>query len=148
MTSRVDFYLLKSQTISTSHHFICKLVDKAYKQKHRIYIHVADQSQAKLIYDLLWTFNDISFVPHNIYSENNNELAEKTPVLIGYANHNIPCNEILLNLTTQVPEFFMQFQRIIEIVPQQNELQQSGRENYKFYRAQGCEMFTHDLKKN
>lgn len=147
MPPRVDFYLLKSPTISASQDFICKLVEKVYKQNHRLYIHVNDQPQAKLIHDVLWTFNDISFIPHAINHDMNAEVAQQIPILIGYTNQCTTHNELLLNLTTQVPKFFDQFQRIIEVVPQQTEVQQISRENYKFYRAQGCELFTHDLKK-
>lgn len=147
MPPRVDFYLLKSPTISASYDFICKLVEKVYKQNHRLYIHVVDQSQAKLIHDALWAFNDISFIPHAIYKDMDAAAAQQIPILIGYADQCAASNELLLNLTTQVPHFYSQFQRVIEVVPSQDDLQQIGRDNYKFYRAQSCEIFTHDLKK-
>lgn len=147
MSVRVDFYLLNSPTLSASHEFICKLIEKVYKQGHRLYIHAADLAQAKLLNDTLWTFHDISFIPHKLYSDSDAESVQKPPILIGYGQQIKNAGEILLNLTTAVPPFFAQFARIIEIVPKHDECQQKGREHYKFYRAQGCELFTHDLKK-
>ena len=147
MPIRVDFYLLSTPTLQASQDFICRLIEKAYKQGNHFYIHTADHTAAKHLNDLLWTFNDISFIPHTLYDVALHT-SEKPPILIGHDDNAKLSGEILVNLTLRVPEFFTQFQRIIEIVPSQSEWQQNAREHYKFYRSQGCELFTHDLKKS
>lgn len=145
MPSRVDFYLIKTPTLQASLDFVCRLIEKIYKQGHHFYIHTPDHSTAKQLNDLLWTFNDISFIPHAIYDAALNP-AQKPPILIGYDEQTKLTGEILVNLTSRAPEFFAQFSRIIEIIPSQDELQQLGRERFKTYRSHNCELFTHDLR--
>jgi DNA polymerase-3 subunit chi len=146
MPSRADFYLLSTPSLEASQDFVFRLIEKIYKQGHHFYIHTSDHAAAKQLDNLLWTFNDISFIPHALCDASSNT-TQSTAILIGYENHAQINGKILLNLSKQIPEFFSQFQRIIEIVPQQVELQQLGRERFKIYRTHGCEIFTHDLRK-
>lgn len=148
MPVRVDFYLLDSATVPTRQTFVCKLVDKAYQQGHRLFIHVAEYTEAQQLNDLLWTFNDISFIPHALYSADLvADHASKPPILIGYETIPENAGDILINLTMTPPETLQQFQRLIEVVPIDPVWQLQARSNYKYYRSQGFELFTHDLKK-
>lgn len=145
MPIRVDFYLIKTPTLQASLDFVCRLIEKIYKQGHHFYIHTSDYSAAKQLNDSLWTFNDISFIPHALHDVALNS-TQKTPILIGHDENTKCSGEILVNLTSRIPDFFAQFSRIIEIIPSQDELQQSGRERFKIYRSHNCELFTHDLR--
>ncbi|KPJ67560.1 MAG: hypothetical protein AMJ43_04760 [Coxiella sp. DG_40] len=143
MPINITFYLLPSATIEACGLYICRLTEKVYKKNHRIYIHASSEYETKTFNDLLWTFKDISFIPHNIYEENPTSPA---PIQIGSSkeqpsNH----NDVLINLTQEVPNFYPNFKHILEIVPNNTTAKESSRNKYKFYQQQGCKLETHNI---
>ncbi len=138
---RVDFYLLNAQTTDARYTTMCRFVAKAYEQQHSVYIHCADQKEAMDVDRLLWTFNDTGFLPHQLLDNH-----AVSPVLIGYTSVAMMKDfDILLNLSLTPPDFFLQFKRVVEIVSADSAMRAKARENYRFYRAQGCEINSHHL---
>jgi DNA polymerase-3 subunit chi len=139
---RIDFYILKNGDKNSLLPFLCKLIEKALNKEETLYIHTQDKQQAEVIDDLLWTFNDISFIPHAIV---NNIIDEVPPVLIGYGE--IPAVEhtILINLNADIPSDLSAFQRVIEIVTQDAEQKNQSRLHYKTYQAQDLEITSHEI---
>jgi DNA polymerase-3 subunit chi len=137
---KIDFYIL---TDDAKFSFACRLIEKAYKSRHRIYIHTENEKDAHRLDEMLWTYKDDSFLPHNLYGEGPESAP---PIQIGFNvtpdNH----RDILLNLSSSVPEFFSQFQRILELVANDSDSQNLGRERFKHYRAQNFEITTHKLQ--
>lgn len=140
--TKVDFYVLTCAEVQPREQFACRLTEKAYQLGHQIYLHVEDQRQAQAMDDLLWTFRQGSFVPHNLISI---EGAIKAPVLIGYGNKLDAKMDVLINLCLDVPQFFLQFRRIVEIVDQDKGQRHAGRKRYRHYRDQGCLLETHKI---
>ncbi len=138
MPPRTDFYLLKQVDEHTQLLTACRIIEKAYLQSHTIYICCEDEKQAILLDKLLWEFKDISFIPHN---------TSDAPVVIGYAELHPPqvSHDILVNLAQNIPDFFNNYQRIIEIIPENPETREKGREKYRFYRENHCELHSHHL---
>ena len=141
MKPRIDYYLIPEQTEKAKASFACRIIEKAFQQKNSIYAHTSSSTAAHDFDALLWTFKDISFIPHNLIGEGNSDIQ------IGSGENDIPTQDILINLSLYVPDFFTKFKRIIEIVPQAPEAQQQARKNYKFYQNQGHTINTHDLRK-
>lgn len=139
----IDFYLVKEAAISDCYAFVCRLVDKAFQQKHQIYIHANSAEEAKTLDDLLWTFRDTSFIPHGLYQNTGKDEA----VRIGVNVHPEAPYDILINLTSDIPNFFNHFHRVLEIVPQATASKNSARKKYKVYKEKSCELVTHDLTK-
>jgi DNA polymerase-3 subunit chi len=54
MTSKADFYVLPSSDPDARGRFLCRLVEKILGLGHQIFIHTADESEAKRIDQLLW----------------------------------------------------------------------------------------------
>ncbi len=52
---------------------------------------------------------------------------------------------MLLNIAHKVPENFMRFQRIAEVINNQPESVVAGRERYRFYRENGLEPQHHEV---
>jgi DNA polymerase-3 subunit chi len=50
-----------------------------------------------------------------------------------------------LNLTKAVPPHYDAFQRIIEIVCEEETQRESAREKYRYYRQQQCQLSSHSL---
>lgn len=140
---KIDFYVLKDESPTARFVFACRLVEKAYKNNHRIYIHTGTEKAAHAIDELLWTYREDSFLPHNIYGEGPNT---PPPIQIGFDVTPEKHRDILINLSHTVPVFYSQFNRVLEIIPIDNEEQEKARERFRFYRTQGCHLTTHKLE--
>lgn len=138
---KVDFYILSGGGDSGHTRYTCRLAEKAYKLKHRIYIHVDTGLEAQQLDELLWTFSQGSFVPHECLSEKEPE----SPVVIGYHDTVPEGYSLLINLSQQIPEFYNQFERVAEVVADHDSLRQTSREHFRFYRDQGVTPDTHQI---
>lgn len=140
---RVDFYLLASDQTDALWLVACRLLEKAYKRNHRVYVHCANQSEAEFLDDLLWSFRDDSFIPHNLIGEGPEP---PPPIQIGFAKEPRGFNDILLNLAPEIPMFHSKFKRIMELVSNQETEKEQSRIHYKEYRTKGYELHTHHLE--
>lgn len=137
---RADFYLLndKSPWLIT-----CKIIEKAYAQKHKIFVLAANKEEAENLDELLWTYKEESFIPHNLQGEGPEP---PPPVQIGYKGTNSRgFNDILINFAIKPPEFIKEFKRVIEIVPNTEEEKAKSREKYKIYKAEKFMIHTHNI---
>ncbi len=140
---KIDFYLIPEPSETKRLVFACRLIEKAYKQQHRIYINAENQATAHQLDELLWTYREDSFLPHNLHGEGPEPAP---PIQIGYDVVPEKQRDILINLSTTVPEFYIRFARVLELISNDAEAQATGRERYKFYRAQRHEITTHKLE--
>jgi DNA polymerase-3 subunit chi len=140
---QIDFYILETASGQTSLLFACRLLEKLYRQQQRIYVHTHSHNEAERLDKLLWTYRDDSFLPHQLYQA---EQDNPAPIQIGFQKAPPNPPQVLLNLSTEIPSFFSQFQHIIEIVFADPPVQQLARQRYKQYREQGLEISTHKLK--
>ncbi len=142
--TRVDFYLLPGQDIQTRRAYACRITEKAYRTGHKIAILAADDTEASILDDLLWTFRQGSFIPHTL-AENyaNDPLA---PVVIGTGEVPEPFKGLLINLSPDLPENWQHFQRIAEIINEDPGIRQAGRKKYQLYQEHGVELHTHRIE--
>ncbi len=128
--TRIDFYQLNPER----HRYdqvVCQLCQKAYESQQLTLLLTRDPQQSQHLDQKLWTFRDDSFLPHD--SEEVEGMV--TPILI----HDDPDpgsnRQLLINLSTTVPIYFAQFERVIELVTDDN--RQQAREHYSFYKERG-----------
>lgn len=140
--TRIDFYVLSDGNSSAREQLACRLAEIAYRRGQQVYLYAQDLNQAKALDALLWTFQAGSFVPHDIYPSDNHN---NNPVLIGYDNIPEHSHEVLINLSEVVPGFFSRFERVAEIVNQEETVKQAGRQRFRFYRDRGYPLSTHNL---
>lgn len=139
---RVDFYILQGE--ANRELFACRLCEKAYKQNMAVYIQAQSAAHAEQIDSLLWTFNDGGFVAHQLANHNSSGITPR-PVLIGWEQQPPEEYTLLINLADAIPPFHTQFERIAEIVNQQEQVKQLGRARFANYRDQGCELQHHEM---
>lgn len=140
---QIDFYILHNTlTFLDRDRFVCRLTDKVWHQGYRLYLHTGGIAQAKVLDDLLWTFRQESFLPHDISSE----ASSMAPIQIGYMEQHVNPLDVLVNLTEAVPDFFEQFKRIVEIVMDVPQAREIGRQRYRFYKERGNPLNTHDIQ--
>ncbi len=140
---KIDFYILSDTTPRGRLQLVCRLVEKAYKNRHRIYIHTDSQKDAHTVDELLWTYREDSFLPHNLYGEGPEPAP---PIQIGFDVTPEKHRDILINLSSEVPAFHVQFARILECVSGDATQQELARERYKHYKTQGHTITTHKLE--
>ena len=142
--TQVDFYVLKDAPLAKVEQFICQLTEKAFKKGHKIHIHTADNLQTERMDGLMWTFNDLSFLPH---VKMNDEKAEETPIHISHDQDKTLINDVLINLKSEVPVIYEQFARVVEIVSGDAQQQQSARQRYRYYQQRGCTVNSHEVSR-
>ena len=137
MTS-IDFYFNAADRLEVA----CRLAGKAAAQKKRMLIYAPGAGLAQRIDQMLWTWQAISFVPHCLAGDS---LADETPVLIAADAANPPDCEVMVNLSSECPDFFARYPRLLEIVSRDDEDKKAGRARYAWYRDRGYAIRNHDL---
>jgi DNA polymerase-3 subunit chi len=144
MAERVDFYVLQSQAPQRRLSFACRLTAKAYLQNLSIVIWSASAGDSRLCDDLLWTFDDRSFVPHRV-TRDGEPLEAGTPVHVMHELESVERADLLINLANRFPAGLGRFARIAEIVDADPECRRLGRERFKTYRDHKLSLETHQL---
>lgn len=128
--TRIDFYQLNPGR----HRYdqvVCQLCQKAYDNNQLTLLLTDDSQQSQHLDHKLWTFRDDSFLPHDCEQDS----TALTPILI----HDNPDprgdRQLLINLSSEVPIYFAQFERVIELVTEDNK--QQARAHYSFYKERG-----------
>lgn len=137
MTS-VDFYFNAADKLQVA----CRLAGKAMAQGKRLLIYAPQADTAQRIDRLLWTWQATGFVPHCAAHD---PLASETPVLIASVAEADATCEVLLNLAPDTPPAFERYERLLELVAQDDEDRRAARERYRFYRERGYRIADHDL---
>jgi DNA polymerase-3 subunit chi len=133
MTERVDFYVLKSNNAKQRWLFACRLIEKAYLRDLRIVIASDTAADAKALDELLWTFNERAFIPHDLAAAH---------ITVEPA---APAAELLVNLTAGLPADWERFGRVAEIIDADEDRRRLGRERFKAYRDLKVAVETHQL---
>lgn len=131
--SRIDFH----SNVSNQLEYACRLARKAYGAGCKLVVRHQNQEQLAEFDRLLWAFSETDFLPH---VASTHPLAAETAIVLSLETADQPVyphNEILLNLSDQVPADFARFERLIEIVPKETEATEAGRTRYRYYQQQG-----------
>ena len=139
---RVDFYVIGSSDARERLEFACRLAEKAWLRGHRVFVRTQSDDEARAFDDLLWTYHDRSFVPHEVAVPGGLSTA---PVVIGTELPQAAADQLLLNLGADVPEGYALFARIAEIIDGDALRRQQGRERFRHYRDRGIAPETHNL---
>jgi DNA polymerase-3 subunit chi len=142
-TLRVDFYVLEGTGTPARLKVACRLAEKAYLASQRALIWHTDRAELEMLDELLWTFADGSFVPHDWLTSNG---AAEAPVLLSAAAAPAARFDFVVNLAADPPPFLQLTRRIAEIVDGDEERRRAGRARFKAYRELGVEPATHTLR--
>ena len=139
---RVDFYVLPDRKDNGRALLACRLADKAYNLGQTVYLLAGSEAQATALDDLLWTYRQDSFIPHERYP-----LAgeDASPVLVGTVLPTDSAAQVLINCTDCLPEGFERHERVVELVDQSPEVLGKSRERFRQYRERGLAPETHKL---
>ncbi|MFT3905401.1 MAG: DNA polymerase III subunit chi [Steroidobacteraceae bacterium] len=140
---RVDFYVLDSQDARERLRFACRVIDKAFQAEHRVLVWCQDGAELQALDDLLWSFAQDSFIPHEPASAESSW--DEAPVLLSHGAAPPSAPDVLINLAAGVPPLVSASERVLEIIDADPARRQSGRARFKQYRDQGVEPTTHNI---
>jgi DNA polymerase-3 subunit chi len=142
MTERVDFYVLPSTGSKHRWTFACRLAEKAYLRELEVVLVSETPEDAAALDELLWTFNERSFVPHDVCRTGEPCGA---PVKLTSDLSAVDTADLLVNLSGRLPVGWERFARIAEIIDSDAELRRRGRDRFKAYRDLRVTVETHRL---
>jgi DNA polymerase III subunit chi len=122
--------------------FACRLLRKAYRKGARVLITARSDRLAALNREL-WCFDEHDFVPHVRVPGAPPALVERTPILLAEQALPISSPMVLVNLDADMPDAPSRFERVIEIVGNDVDEAQRGRERWRAYKAQGLAITHH-----
>jgi len=137
----IDFYTHCADPLAVA----ARLVAKAWAQHGSVRVLTADEEGTARLDAALWTRPPTGFLPHCRLAS---PLASETPILVDHVlEHDGPA-AVLVNLQPAPPPFFSRFERLAEIVGIDDGDAAAGRERWKFYKARGYEIRSHNLSVN
>lgn len=137
--TEITFYTFADNPLDVAR----RVATKALGQGRQVMIYAPDAAVADAIDRLLWTTPALGFVPH---CRDSDALASETPILIGTDADVLRQADVMINLHHEQPPAFARFERLIEIVGQDESGREQGRARYRFYQTRGYALKTHDLR--
>ncbi len=132
--TQVEFYIFEDEKPRSAFRQSVSLIQNAYNQKKRIFIHTGSRRDAEYMDEILWTQDPSSFLAHLIAGE-----AEgiNPPIEIGYGQLPSLRPDLLINLSDDIPEFHGQFEKVIEFAHGDEDKKEKARARFKYYRDRG-----------
>jgi DNA polymerase-3 subunit chi len=141
---RVDFYVIEESSATARLKVACRLAEKAYLAAQTALVWHTDADELRTFDDMLWTFMDGSFVPHEVLTAE--AATNETPVLLSAGT--VPSHDvdIIINLAPEVPSCLARTRRVAEIIDGDDGRRRAGRARFKAYRDLGVQPASHNLR--
>jgi DNA polymerase III subunit chi len=140
--TQIDFHT----DIPDKLHYTCRLIRKARQKDVKIVVYHDDANALQELDQALWTFSEADFLPHVMAHD---PLAAQTPILLTNTEPGgqLPHHDLLLNLSLHAPEAFTRFNRMIEVVADNDGERLAARARYASYKQQAHPLTHISLKK-
>lgn len=124
--------------------YACRLLRKAFGSGSRVVVTGSPELLRELDVSL-WTFGALEFVPHCHGAAQGERVQSRSPIVLAETPRTAPHQEVLVNLGEAVPEGFERFERLIEVVTQEDDDRAGARRRWKHYSDRGYAIVRHDL---
>lgn len=142
--THIDFYILSSADEDARLAFVSRLSEKIFLARRQIVIATEDENSRQLMSQQLWSARPESFLAHDLGE--NFQQPNEAIVVTNHQPHP-HCHDVLINLTQGVLEnHFSRFQRLVEVVNQNEDVLARSRKTFQFYRERGYPIKSHKLK--
>jgi DNA polymerase-3 subunit chi len=142
LTPRVDFYVMEDASPRARLRIACRVVEKAYLAGQTVLVWHTEPEELREFDDMLWTFSDGSFVPHEALAASGFEAA---PVLLSAGAAPPGAVDVLVNLAADIPACASVAQRVAEFIDGDPARRQAGRGRFRVYKERGLQPVTHNL---
>lgn len=137
--TKVDFHF----NVPDKMLYACRLLRKAINSGAKVAV-VGPTEVLKQLDIQLWTFSQTDFIAHVLLPATPAMAAASAIILTEQASL-APHREVLLNLAGSVPADLQDFERLVEIVSQDESDRHLARERWKKYTGLGLQLIQHDL---
>ena len=129
----------------------CRLLRKAYRRGVKVVV-CGDADRLSRLDALLWTFEQLEFVPHARLraGERPDATMQRTPIWLADRGADWPACDLVVNLGEQALDDAQRYERVIEIVGDDDAARQAGRARWRHYAGAGLkpELATADSAAN
>jgi DNA polymerase-3 subunit chi len=139
----VDFYVTETTEPRERLRTACRVVEKAYLAGNTVLVWHTDVDELRTFDELLWTFSDGTFIPHEAITANGFASA---PVLLTSAATPEGQFDVLVNLAADVPPCVDAARRVAEFIDADPTRRQAGRARFRAYKDRGWAPNTHNLR--
>lgn len=138
---RADFYLIdKPRFREQPLLLVCELTKKAFAAQQPLLILTRDFAQAEAVDELLWSFDEDSFIPHQLAGDEDDA---QTAVLIVPPGVDTPDRPLVINLRAACAPG--QYERVLEVVAAEPSEREGSRERWREYHQRGFQLRKLDI---
>lgn len=147
--TNISFHFNVANTL----HYACRLVKKAWSQGTPVLV-VGEADWLEELDGALWTFSDVDFIPHSFVGVDADDVSDEVVnvwlATVDQMNTEAQSHAGFLiycaTATSPHPTGFERFDRLIEIVPQEEAAKAEARKRWSFYKQRGYPLAHHDAK--
>jgi DNA polymerase III subunit chi len=138
---RADFYLIAKPRFSEQPlMLVCELARKAYAAQQPTVILTRDFAQAEALDELLWSFDEDAFIPHQLAGDDDDD---QVAVLIAPPGVDTSVRTLTINLREQCPASYGD--RVLEVVAADPAEREGSRTRWREYQRLGFEVNKFDM---
>jgi DNA polymerase-3 subunit chi len=139
--ARADFYLIEKPRFREDPlRLVCELVKKAYAAEQPTLVLARSQEQADALDDLLWAFEDESFIPHQLAGDEDDAI---TAVVIAAPGVETADRPLVVNLRDECAPGA--YERVLEVVAADAVERDGSRVRWTEYKRRGFDVAKHDM---
>ena len=137
--TQIDFFSNAPNRVE----YVARLLSKV-QQKGQNAVVYGSESVLSTLSNVLWRSE--GFLAHELVLNDQDSLDNIAPFILTACEYDRwPHHQVLINLTDTQPTFFAQFERLIEIVPNEDEPKQKARDRWQSYKHTGYVLKHHDI---
>jgi len=140
---QVDFYVTDAADGDARLRLACRVTEKAYLSGLSVLVWCPADDELARFDDLLWTFSDGSFVPHERLAGAG--VADSAPVALSRGQEPAVAPDIVVNLAPDIPPIALRAARVAEFIDGDAGRRAAGRERFRRYREQGLAPASHQI---
>ncbi len=138
----IDFHFNTPDKVN----YACRLLRKAVAARGAQVVVVGDAALLDAIDLALWQLSPVDFIAHCRIDADVAVLSRSPVVLAAQGAAQMPHRQVLLNLGAEVPNGFERFERLIDIVSDEETDRQSARVRWRHYADRGYAIVRHDYQ--
>ncbi|AGF49154.1 DNA polymerase III subunit chi [Candidatus Kinetoplastidibacterium galati] len=123
--------------VSNRMNAICHVINKYYLSSRNLLVYSNEHEALCKLDSMLWTFKDVSFIPHSFYKIDNN-CEEEFIIVTSKKTNNMKSKEMLLiNMSNIIPLCYNDFEGVVEIVSESEQERYEARSRWRIYKNDG-----------
>lgn len=137
MTPNINFYQLDTDKQANINQIICDFCFDFYQQNRTLYILCPNLEYSHELDEFIINYIKDKFFPYSLYGEGPIPPAQ---ICLGIEPTTKLKYDILINLHSIIPDNFIKYREIIELVAQNEQMRSLSRAHYKHYRQHNCDV--------